>query len=99
MPQGQWQTLRAARALRRGGLVAYPTEAVWGLGCDPANQTALARLLELKQRPWQKGLILIAARWDQLSPWLSCSQPPAFDSQVLFLASVLENTTILLSYM
>ena len=76
MPHGQWQTLRAARALRRGGLVAYPTEAVWGLGCDPANQTALARLLELKQRPWQKGLILIAARWEQLSPWLDCKQPP-----------------------
>src|SRR5690606_2627323 len=41
----------AALALRRGGVVAYPTEAVWGLGCDPQNPLAVNRLLELKQRP------------------------------------------------
>ncbi|ORE85498.1 SUA5/YciO/YrdC-like protein [Oceanococcus atlanticus] len=75
-PTGDWQTFRAARALRSGGLVAYPTEAVWGLGCDPANDQALARLLNLKQRPWQKGLILIAANWAQLAPWLKVSEAP-----------------------
>ena len=60
----------AARVLHAGGLVAYPTEAVYGLGCDPLNSEAVERLLQLKQRPWQKGLILIAASIEQLSPFI-----------------------------
>lgn len=47
--------------IQRGEVIAYPTEAVYGLGCDPLNQQAVERLLELKQRPQSKGLILIAA--------------------------------------
>ena len=61
---------RAVAALRRGGIIAYPTEAVYGLGCDPANAAAVARLLDLKQRPQRKGLILIAADEAALQPWL-----------------------------
>lgn len=60
----------AARIIKRGGVVAYPTEAVYGLGCDPGNQTALATLMALKQRPSDKGLIVIAASVEQLQPWL-----------------------------
>jgi len=51
-------------------LVAYPTEAVFGLGCDPRNIAALRRLLALKQRSWRKGLILIADEWSQLASYL-----------------------------
>ena len=40
-----------ARCLRGGGVIAYPTEAVWGLGCDPFNEAAVLRLLRIKQRP------------------------------------------------
>jgi len=54
-----------------GGVFAYPTEAVYGLGCDPANPFAVARLLHLKHRDWRKGLILIAADRQQLLPWVS----------------------------
>ncbi len=46
--------------------MAYPTEAVWGLGCDPFNGDAVARVLALKQRPLAKGLILVAATFEQL---------------------------------
>lgn len=53
-------------ALRDGGVVAYPTEAVWGLGCDPSNDSAVQRLLHIKQRPVDKGLILIAGALTQL---------------------------------
>jgi L-threonylcarbamoyladenylate synthase len=60
--------------LRAGGIVAYPTEAVYGLGCDPLNQDAVYRLLAIKQRPLEKGLILIASRFEQLAPFV---QPPA----------------------
>lgn len=62
--------LMAARALRRGGVVAYPTEAVWGLGCDPLDRSAVWRLLALKNRPATKGLILIASDFDMLEPFL-----------------------------
>ncbi|MFK7730754.1 MAG: L-threonylcarbamoyladenylate synthase [Pseudomonadales bacterium] len=61
---------RAVETLQAGGLLAYPTEAVWGLGCDPDNSQALARLLQLKRRSPDKGLILVAANKEQLAPWL-----------------------------
>lgn len=54
--------------MRRGGVIAYPTEAVWGLGCDPFNEEALERLLELKSRPRHKGVILIASSVAQVAP-------------------------------
>jgi L-threonylcarbamoyladenylate synthase len=57
---------RAAVALRAGGVVAYPTEAVFGLGCDPWNAAAFQKLLQIKGRAIQKGVILIAAGFDQL---------------------------------
>lgn len=62
-----FQLRQAGTALRRGAVVACPTEAVWGLSCDPLNRTAVERLLALKKRPWQKGVILVAANLDQLA--------------------------------
>ena len=59
----------AAETVAAGGIIAYPTEAIWGLGCDPFNESAVDRLLTLKQRPREKGLILIAGDMDQLE-WL-----------------------------
>ena len=53
-----------------GGIIAYPTESVFGLGCDPLNRNAVERLLELKQRPVSKGLILIADSFARLQPFL-----------------------------
>lgn len=52
--------------LRAGGVVACPTEAVWGLSCDPFSAGAVQRLLQLKRRPVSKGLILVAATERQL---------------------------------
>lgn len=57
-------------ALRAGGVIAYPTEGVWGLGCDPRREAALLRLLALKRRDWRKGLVLIAADFAQLEPYV-----------------------------
>jgi L-threonylcarbamoyladenylate synthase len=68
-----WHIKRAAAILHQGGIVAYPTEGVWGLGCDPGNAEAVLRLLALKQRPWQKGLILIAADYEQLAPYITAT--------------------------
>lgn len=59
-----------ADIIRQGGLIAYPTEAVFGLGCDPRNQAAVQRLLFIKQRSIEKGLIVIAAQHSQLSDYI-----------------------------
>ena len=61
----------AARQMRRGGVVAYPTEAVWGLGCNPFDEMAVEKILAFKNRPVEKGLILVAANIAMLQPFLS----------------------------
>ncbi len=65
-----WKMREAARSFHRGGIIAYPTEAIYGLGCDPLNWYAVEGLLQLKQRPVDKGLILIAASFEQLQPFV-----------------------------
>jgi len=69
---------RLAAYLRRGGLIAYPTESCYGLGCDPGNRLAVQRILKLKQRPQKKGLILIASHYRQVARYL---QPLTPDEQ------------------
>lgn len=62
---------QAVSRLQAGEVIAYPTEAVWGLGCDPNNEVAVRALLRLKRRPVEKGLILVAASIDQFEPYLT----------------------------
>jgi len=59
------------RALRHGAVVAYPTEAVYGLGCNPLDGDAVHRLLAIKGRAPAKGVIIIAADFEQLRPYLA----------------------------
>lgn len=72
--------------LRNGAVIAYPTEGVWGLGCDPRNEAAVLRLLQIKQRPIDKGLILIASDLDQLRPWLHLAALPPSRLTEVFLS-------------
>ncbi|MHB1237439.1 MAG: L-threonylcarbamoyladenylate synthase [Gallionella sp.] len=69
---------RIAAHIRRGGVIAYPTESCYGLGCDPDNRRAVQRILRLKGRPQHKGLILIAAHYHQVARYL---QPLTQDQQ------------------
>ena len=69
-----WRLRHAVRTLRAGGLVAHPTEGVWGLACDPLLPTAVLRLLAVKRRDPAKGLILIVHQLDALRPFLDA--PP-----------------------
>ena len=70
-----FQIRQAAFYLRAGGVIAYPTETVYGLGCDPLDRDAVQRILELKQRPQEKGLILIGAELSQLRPFIDIDDP------------------------
>ncbi|GAD90936.1 MULTISPECIES: L-threonylcarbamoyladenylate synthase [Vibrio] len=71
-------------ALRQGKVIAYPTEAVFGVGCDPDNEQALQALIELKQRDPAKGLILIAASFEQLLPYVDVSELSTEQLDVVF---------------
>lgn len=70
---------QAADILLRGGVIAYPTEGVFGLGCLPDDEAAVERVVDIKQRDASKGLILIAANESQFDGWLELadkSLPP-----------------------
>lgn len=60
----------AIKKVNEGGIIAYPTEAVYGLGCNPVDEEAVLKLLALKKRSIDKGLILIASSLSQLEPYL-----------------------------
>lgn len=65
------QLIHASDCVANEEVIAYPTETVFGLGCDPLSETAIKKLLMIKDREWQKGLIVIAATVEQLSHFLS----------------------------
>lgn len=71
-------------ALKQQQVIAYPTEAVFGLGCDPDSEVAVNKLLELKQRPWEKGLILIADNYEQLKNYVDDSKLNEQQRQAMF---------------
>lgn len=62
---------QAVNHLKQGEVIAYPTEAVWGLGCDPFQQTAFDKILTLKQRPIEKGVILLSDNIERVEPLLA----------------------------
>jgi len=69
-PVHNWKLRRARQIIAAGGIVACPTEGVYGLSCDPASLRAVARLLSIKARDIGKGFILIASETAQLLPYL-----------------------------
>lgn len=74
-----WRLAEAVRWLRAGGVVAYPTEAVFGLGCDPLCESAVRRILAIKKRPVTKGLVLVADEPARLTPWVAPMAPAVRD--------------------
>lgn len=64
----------AVKKIKQGEVIAYPTEAVYGLGCNPVDEEAVLKLLALKKRSTNKGLILIASSIEQLAPYLELTE-------------------------
>jgi len=61
---------RAVKMLKSGKVIAYPTEAVYGLGCDINNKQAVKKIINIKKRAPNKGLIIIASDIEQLKPYI-----------------------------
>jgi L-threonylcarbamoyladenylate synthase len=68
---------QAVRILRGGGVIAYPTEGVFGLGCMPEAKDAVAYLLAIKRRSWRKGFVLVAANLEQVERMARLPSGPA----------------------
>ncbi|MCG8434713.1 MAG: Sua5/YciO/YrdC/YwlC family protein [Gammaproteobacteria bacterium] len=75
-----WRAAHLAGRLRQGGVMAYPTEGVWGLGCLPESRDAVMRILALKKRSWAEGLILIAGNIDQFDEYLDHLNPEQMET-------------------
>ena len=75
-----WHIKLASRCVTSGGIIAYPTESVYGLGCNPWDIAAVRRILALKRRRPDKGLIIVAASVDQLQPFIDTTQAIPWDS-------------------
>ena len=61
-----WQINRLGKAVLQGAVFAYPTDTIWGFGCHPLNPDSVTRILDIKQRPIDKGLILLTSRLSYL---------------------------------
>ena len=70
------QLSQAVKVLQAGEVIAYPTEAVYGLGCDPFDFAAITKLFHVKQRPVEKGVILVAASIEQVLPYVELMDTP-----------------------
>lgn len=69
----------AAALLREGGVLAYPTEGVYGLGCDPDDRPAFEHIFAMKRRPSEQGVLLIAADFEQVRGWIGDASEAALE--------------------
>ena len=67
----RWTINRLGRAILQGAVIAYPTDTIWGLGCHPLLIHSVARILSIKHRPVEKGLILICSKLAFIEPYIS----------------------------
>ena len=65
--------------LKAGGLILYPTDTVWGIGCDATNEIAVSRILELKNRPDEKTMIVLLADESGIANYVTEANPKIFD--------------------
>jgi L-threonylcarbamoyladenylate synthase len=69
----------AIQTLKSGGVLLYPSDTIWGLGCDVRNEQAIDRILALKNRPSSKGLIVLISKIEQLSEYVEQVPDLAWD--------------------
>ena len=69
----------AVKVLRGGGVILYPTDTVWGIGCDATNEKAVARVFEIKRRSEAKSLVLLASDLDMVAKYIKVIPSIAID--------------------
>ncbi|NOQ92402.1 MAG: threonylcarbamoyl-AMP synthase [Flavobacteriaceae bacterium] len=65
------EVLKAKQVLKQNGIIIYPTDTIWGIGCDATNKVAVAKIYKLKQRTETKSLIVLVDSWVMLEEYIS----------------------------
>lgn len=76
-----FETKKALQVLKNSGLILYPTDTIWGIGCDATNPFAVKKIYELKQRVSQKALICLVSDWEMLKNYVE--EIPEFIPDIL----------------
>jgi L-threonylcarbamoyladenylate synthase len=84
----------AVEVLRKGGIILYPTDTIWGIGCDATNALAVQKIYQLKQRPDSKSMIILIADERSLLQYVAAPDPVAFD----FMQQQEQPTTIIFDH-
>ena len=85
---------RTLETLKIGGTILYPTDTIWGLGCDATNGKAIQRIYAIKNRPAQKGFIILIADQSDILKYVANPDPKVFD----FIDNITKPTTIIFNH-
>ena len=82
---------QSLKVLKGGGIILYPTDTVWGIGCDATNEEAIEKIYQLKQRPENKSLIVLVAEERDVLKYVAAPDLAVFD----YLKNSVKPTTVL----
>lgn len=83
--------VNALEQLKRGGIILYPTDTIWGIGCDATNAAAAEKIIQLKQRPQQKSFVVLAASEKDVLQYTASPDLAVFD----YLENLQKPTTVI----
>lgn len=83
--------LNCLEILNNGGLILYPTDTIWGIGCDATNEAAVAKIYQLKNRPDEKSMIILLADERDILTYVTQPNPEIFD----YIKGVNKPTTVI----
>lgn len=83
--------VNALQVLKNGGILLYPTDTIWGIGCDATNTEAVEKIMQLKQRPQQKSFVVLAASERDILQYTASPDLSVFD----YLQTVTKPTTVI----
>lgn len=83
--------LKCLEVLRSGGLILYPTDTVWGIGCDATNETAVSKIYQLKKRSDEKAMIVLLADEKDILKHVAAPDLAVFD----YLQQTVKPTTVI----
>ena len=85
-----WAINRLSKAVGNGAVIAYPTDTIWGFGCHPRLASSAIKILNIKQRPVDKGLILLSSRFEYCKPYID---PKLSEEQINLINQKYQNPT------
>jgi L-threonylcarbamoyladenylate synthase len=83
--------IQCLKILREGGLILYPTDTIWGIGCDATNEKAVERIFQLKNRPGEKSMIVLVADEKNILQYVAAPDLRVFD----YLKKIKKPTTVI----